>query len=145
MKRRDESSVCPTCGRKIAKYTHSLNVGLVRALAVLDRHGSANIARIGLSHSQIANFNKLRYWGLVEPAAKRGEWRVTAHGKDFLSGRAQVYSQVVTFHNERDRWEGRVITIRDVLPREFAQRSDYAVNREDAAPPPPVFREGRLF
>ena len=62
MKQRDESSVCPTCGRKIAKYTHSLNVGMVRALAELERHGSANIARIGLSHSQIANFNKLRYW-----------------------------------------------------------------------------------
>lgn len=143
---RGEKSVCPHCGSTMARYPHKLNLAMVRSLAELSRYGSANIARIGLTHSQIANFNKLRYWGLADRVpGKRGFWRVTEHGREFLSGRAQVYSLVVTYRNKRERWDGKLVSVRDFAPEGFAQREDYAATRENIAPPPPQFKEGRLF
>ncbi len=137
-------NVCPHCGGLVAKYPHFLSKTLALALAKIHNYGQANITRIDLTHTQINNFGKLRYWGLVERVHDQaGWWRITPAGRDFLSGRLQVYRCVWTFRNERERFDGELITIHDVLPG-YATRKDFAVSRENVEQPP-AWKDGKLF
>ena len=58
---------CPMCGQRIATYKHKLNKVLISALFKLRDHGGkGKIDNLGLTHSEFANMQKLRYFGLVD-------------------------------------------------------------------------------
>ncbi len=81
--------VCPCCGRKITVYKHVLNQRLIAGLrALYSVGGSATLRDVsewrGLTYSESANFQKLRYFGLVEK--EKRTYRITQRGKDFLFG-----------------------------------------------------------
>jgi hypothetical protein len=84
----------------------------------------------------VDNFQKLRYWGLVEKVHREdgtrvaGVWRVTREGYGFLAG-GRVYRAVWTYRGEfecaDDEDGNRVWTVaaRDVSPF-YEQRPEYA-------------------
>jgi hypothetical protein len=88
-----DAARCPTCGAKIVRYRHTMNRGLVGGLVALaEAGGEASLADLGLTRNQVDNFQKLRYWGLVEKVHRddgtrvAGVWRVTLAGYRFLVG-----------------------------------------------------------
>lgn len=95
---------CFTCGAKTVKYKHGLNKGLVRALyKFFERNGPhvGEVSAVALTHNEAANFQKLRYWGLVDKPTKEGEkgglWYVTAMGIGFIFGHHSMPKYATTY------------------------------------------------
>lgn len=100
---------------------------MVSALYRLQQSGGeANITGIGLSHAQICNFAKLKYWELVTPRHD-GVWAITHRGMMFLSGHEAVPRHVVTFRGSRVKYESELVTVADYLPAEYQRRAEFAV------------------
>jgi hypothetical protein len=132
-----DAARCPTCGAKIVRYRHTMNRGLVGGLVALaEAGGEASLADLGLTRNQVDNFQKLRYWGLVEKVHRddgtrvAGVWRVTREGYKFLAG-GRVYRAVWTYRGEfecaddEDGWRVPTVSARSVAPG-YQYREEYA-------------------
>lgn len=137
---------CECCGNVITAYTHNLNKPLVGALRQLVDfyQGSqidhrvvglaCNLANdLKLTHNQLANFQKLQYFGLVRDT--KGGWYPTQLGIDFINGVERVYSPVATFKSEvlpfsHPAWETHpkphVVGVKDIDETSYKQREEYA-------------------
>lgn len=130
---------CDCCGNKITAYTHNLNKPLIGALRQLvdfydDGGGHCNLARdLKLTHNQLANFQKLKYFGLVLDVPDG--WIPTIHGREFIHGAEKVYNPVATFKNEvlpfsHPAWQTHskpvLVGVRDVDEASYKQREAYA-------------------
>lgn len=121
--------ICTSCGAKLRQYKHSLNELLIQALATLAAAGGCtNIARIGLTHNQICNFAKLRYWHLIARYGSEGIWRITSRGYKFLSGAIEIQKSVITYRGELVGFAGELINVHDYLDGSYMRRVDYALN-----------------
>lgn len=91
----NKTETCPICGQKIVIYKHKLNKVLISALFKLREHGGKGKANsLGLTHSEFANIQKLRYFGVVE---KEGcVYILNELGRMFLDNRAKIPSAVFT-------------------------------------------------
>ena len=94
---------CPTCGAKRAQYTHSLRSGkLVKIFCKFAQAASyagweRNPAKIGLTSNEFNNFQKLKYWGIVEQTHRSGIWRVTQKGGLFLRNEIALPVEAITY------------------------------------------------
>ena len=125
------SRQCPTCGAKTVRYKHGLNSGLIQGLARLcEAGGEANLADLALTRNQWDNFQKLRYWSLVEPVfedgtRKSGIWSVTPRGLEFLVGEITVPRHVWTYRGEFVEYDGADVSVEDVVAG-YKHRPEYA-------------------
>ena len=101
---------------------------------------------LGLTHSQLANWQKLRYWGLIfkQEGDQDGIWRLADAGVAFLGG-ARVRARVWTYRGRmiEARPEDPVekeVTIGELVPG-FQLREDYA----RASRPRPLEGQGDRF
>jgi hypothetical protein len=136
---------CPHCGGKMPReYQHSINRSLVLALEILSEclDGTANISRIGLTHNQICNFHKLKYWGLVEHLGG-GVWKVSRRGYEFLDDDVYIPERVHTICDEVVRYSGSLITASFYISTAYLTREDYAKNSKNsrAEEGPTLFNE----
>lgn len=104
---------CPTCGAKMVEYKHHLTRPLVEGAAALALAGGGpiNLADLNLSRSVWDNFQKLRYWKLVQPhqvggVRSRGEWYLTVRGWAFLRGELALRRYAWTYRGDIRRYEG---------------------------------------
>lgn len=113
--------ICPCCGQKIVVYKHKLNKVLLSALFKLyDNDGRGRADELGLTNSQFANMQKLRYFDLVD---KEGRVYVLNQlGLDFLRGRVKVPSAVYTRNN---------VVVDQDEPIFVSQIQDYAQVKEE--------------
>lgn len=89
--------ICPHCGQKMVTYRHKLNKVLISALLKLQQAGGkGKVDNLGLTHSEFANMQKLRYFGLVDK--DRNNYILNELGEHFLNGTARVPSVVYTKH-----------------------------------------------
>ncbi len=142
-----ERKTCECCGAKLVEYRHGMSKGLARGLSIFFlAYGetAGEIGKLDMTYSQRCNFQKLRYWGVVEkigkPDGKGGVWKVTPLGIKFLSGATNVPSTVWTYRAkvvEREP-DGYVAFIRLIPGWQF--RPQYA--REAVAHRP---GQGKLF
>lgn len=123
-------NVCAHCGAKTVSYLHSLNKGLASALVSLYRASGTTPAKkssLGLTPVQYANFQKLRYWGLVARADK-SMWYVTEKGKAFILG-SYAKKSVWTYRSEPcappDGFETSFVKLDELLPG-YTYRKQYA-------------------
>ena len=125
--------ICEHCGATMVEYKHGLSKGLIRSLAIVavafkdtEPH---EIKDMGLDYTNRCNFQKLRYWGLVEKVgdkdSKGGLWRITENGMAFVSGELSVPKFVWTYRGDIDRYEGKDIWITDVSEG-WKYRPEYA-------------------
>jgi hypothetical protein len=132
--------VCGHCGAKTVEYKHRMNVGLVRALAALAKASIKTrpdvlASSLPLDHAELANLQKLQYWGLISPAAhgpedrKRGRWTVEEIGFAFLEARAPISRTAVTYRGETVRFDGKDAWVGDVVEG-FQFVRDYAETAE---------------
>ena len=107
--------VCPCCGHKTVVYKHKLNEVLVAGLKALHAAGGSatvrELSEAGAPYSVTANFQKLRYFGLVE---KHGRvYSLTSLGSGFLTGAAAAPAWAQTKNGEAFEW-GPAIAIGEV-------------------------------
>lgn len=132
---RDVEQKCPTCGQTLKEHGHRITPGLVGALrkfkqGVLD-HGRNEIhlshdlkGPLELTHTEHANFQKLRFHGLVAKVFDKkgnrlqGFWLLTTNGNRFLKGELAIPKKVYTISNEVSRHSADLVTIRDVIGSE---------------------------
>lgn len=132
MSSRNEIGVCECCGAKKVEYRHGLSKSLLRPLVRFSRYGSGyhNPSDMkGMTHSQLANWQKLSYWGLIEKApdetGKGGFWRITPAGWSFLKGRNPLAKYVWTFRGEWVRGDGPAMLVSEVTGG-WKYRPEYA-------------------
>jgi hypothetical protein len=77
--------------------------------------------RAVLARDQNGDYAKLRYWGLLKKAGKAGWWRLTALGRAFARGEAEVPATALTYNRRLFDLVGDPVSIRDC----FADVSDY--------------------
>ncbi len=139
------TSCCPTCGAKRVEYTHRLSKGLASALArAYEVHGLRAFnpsIKLGLTHTQLANWQKLRYWGLIKSSEKGGQWQLTYSGARFLMGDMTVALKVKTYRGEplpfKAEDEIAWVSIGELLP-DYGTRASHA---QEATPK--IFGEQR--
>jgi hypothetical protein len=132
---------CPHCGAKIVTYRHGLNRVLVHALQVAWRESAQATMPFKVSDneaftfSERANFQKLKYWGLVDHATSsqgrpiEGFWRITVMGDAFVRGEAPAAKFVRTYRGDvaREETPAPQIHIAEVDPSwEIPRRIQYA-------------------
>jgi len=107
---------CECCGAKNVEYRHGLTASLVKALEIFIEKNEYGLSleESGLSHTQICNFQKLRYWGLIDRIPYSSEWYVTDSGVDFINGVSYCRRHVWTYRGEFVRFEGEFGKITDV-------------------------------
>lgn len=128
---KDEKKICEHCGAKFVEYTFGFNKALLTFLSKLDRAGGvAKTDNLNLTYSQRTNSQKAAYWGLTTPhfneegKKKRGWWRITPEGREFLRGYLTIKPRVVTQRGKVVRFEGAPIKASDV-DSGYLFRSDY--------------------
>jgi len=133
--KKEEIRFCECCGAKMVSYTHSLNKGLCKGLIVLDRQGGASKLNdmSELNFNQKTNFQKLKFWGLVQKGSN-GVWSITTTGLEFLYGRITVNERVVTYRNVTEKFEGEMVSIEEAM-KDFGywwreQYLENAVNKD---------------
>jgi hypothetical protein len=115
-----KTKVCPCCGAKMVRHRHRLSAGLLSGLVILEARSpwkSVNLRELGLSRTQWDNFQKLRYWGLVEHhgSTKSGVWSLSDLGRQFLANVARVQPVVFTYRGEVVSYDGDAVTAEQVL------------------------------
>ena len=128
-----DKKTCPHCGAKMVEYKHGLSKSLCRSLAAVaiafKDTQPHEIKDMGLDYNHRCNFQKLRYWGLVEKmgdqGSKGGLWRITEYGMAFVKGLTSLPRFAWTYRGEVERLEGEQIMITDVSGG-WKYRPDYA-------------------
>lgn len=122
------------CGAKVMEHRHRLNRVLASALRKISRAGIGPHhinEKFGMTHSELDNFQKLRYFGLIAKSYREdgtrmlGWWQITPKGRMFADGIGYCYPAVWTWRNEPVRFEGEPIEISDVSP-DVDQLEDYS-------------------
>lgn len=92
---------CQHCGQPVMKHKHSLTKSLARILTLIPLMSEFHLQKhLKLTKNEYANFQKLKYWGLVEKVyGKSGYWIVTTLGRKFVFGEISVPRTVITFNN----------------------------------------------
>ena len=129
--KRMKPQICPHCKAIMKVYSHKLNRPLAQALFRLATrpNGRGSISHIGLTHSQICNFHKLRYWELVEKI-EGGVWQVTNFGRMFLENTYPVYERVLSYRGKLSSVDknSKQVKFSDYLDFKYERREDYVQN-----------------
>lgn len=121
-----EVQICPCCGRKIVKYKHKLNFVLIRGLAALkNAGGTATLKELKLDVSANNNFQKLKYFGLVEKLDGSTIYQLTEAGELFLLGKSRAPEEVYTVDGNVVEI-GESISINEVeVPVQYREEWEY--------------------
>ena len=116
--RNNHNTSCKCCGQSTFEYKHNLSKGLVRSLlkfAVLSKGQPTKLGQ--LTHTELANFQKLAYWGCAEPFGEKnsGYWVITPFGKSFINGHVKVHRAVWTWLGNPIQYDGDYVVISDIL------------------------------
>lgn len=129
---------CQHCGQSIMQHKQSLSRSLVNILFIVANRGlpSFHLQKdVNLNHNQYANFQKLKFWGLVErDENESGKWKITKDGMAFLFGESMLPRSVWTFNNKvTAASQDELISIRDLKlePFRYKKREQYI---KDATP-----------
>ena len=126
-----EDTVCPHCQASMLDHQQSLTGVLVRGLRILAAAGGGplKITNKISEYSVLGNFQKLRYWGLVEQADDPGQgvWKITTRGLNFVNGIIRLPQKIWTWRAEflEDVQGTKQVWISDVKGGTLT-RDDYA-------------------
>lgn len=139
---------CECCGHQETAYAHPLNRGLVLAFKELSEYylrtkKACNVNReLDLSHNQLANFQKLRYFGLVQDTTDG--WYPTQLGLEWYRGNCSILNPAGSLSNipladDHEAWKThskkrKAVRITDYIDMSYKQRSEYAQERVSGSP-----------
>lgn len=121
---------CPTCSAQMKVWKHRLTPGLVRLLLKfvkgIRRKGINDVhiqKELELTRSEDANFQKLRYFGLVAKVKDDtgrhigGHWLITKRGGAFLKDQEAVSVWVKTWRNHIEERSEEKVTLSNFWSR----------------------------
>lgn len=127
---RRDGVFCPCCDQRAQEYRRQIYGEMGRFLAIAYAkkthewfHGPSLVPEL-----RGGDTAKLIYWGLIEPmpdkirkdgSSRTGWWRVTSKGASFVKGSLRVPKYVVVFDGQFLEYEGELISITDVMGKEF--------------------------
>lgn len=132
-----EKKLCPHCSQPIMEHKHTFSNAIAELfLAVAMSYGEEqpfHLQRdISLTKNQYNNFQKLKYWGVIEKhfedgARRGGYWHLTEKARDVLNGEP-VPKWVKTFNNRVvEKSEQEIFLTQAVgsydIPETWAKRS----------------------
>lgn len=138
------NEICPHCHRKMVIYRHSLNSILVSALRKIAPYRVAVLSDAGLTHVEINNFSKLKYWNFVKKIPGSKQWEITQFGYDFLSGKEWVYRCVMTYNDKIVGYDGDLVCV-NAVTYELMTREDFAKSGITITIPKQPEYTGKLF
>lgn len=121
---------CEHCGAKTVEYKFTFNKGLARCLWLMGPYKEGvEISTLDMTTSMWTNFQKLRYWGLIEKVEggnqrKGGFWKITESGLSFLRGKFKIQKTAITRRNEVIGFSGEMIGYGEVTGG-YLYRQDY--------------------
>jgi len=124
--------ICECCGAKVVEYKHVLNKGLVDALFRLSKHiVPMPLTELDITRNQWTNFQKLRYWGLVDKAIHAdgtgtGCWFVTWKGREFIANEIPMKNNAWTFRGITTNLDGKEMYFNDIYDPLYRDRVEYA-------------------
>lgn len=126
-----EDVICRLCKKKFAIYNNSFSSTRVKSLRLiyeigLNRPGGwVDVQNEFASRGLVATsmgYTCLKYWGLIECKANEdpaknssGLYRINSTGLDFLKGKSEIRKKAVTIDGEVIRFEGKMISVNDVV------------------------------
>jgi hypothetical protein len=120
------SPVCSHCGAPTVEFRHGLSRQLGEILCQIYRFGKPfKVRDLCLNYSKASNFQKLRYWELVEHDAKTETWWLSKTGEDFVRCVTRLKKYAWTYRGEVVEHDGPEVLITDLVP-DFNHRVDYA-------------------
>lgn len=93
---------CEHCGQTMMIYRRSIRLNMLQCLRRLyfnHKKEAVKINTVSPISNTIADFPKLRFWGLIE-AGDNGTWRITEAGIGFILGKIQVKKYIYLYNNE---------------------------------------------
>lgn len=138
---------CKCCGQRVTAYTAPLNRGLALAfLEFADKRMALGRPiekhELELSNSQYGNFQKLRYFGLLQHVDGEKAWEFTKLGMEFFLGKTKVLSPAghmagVILEEGHLAWmthngKRKLVSLEDVLPEEWKNREAFKAEKKDA-------------
>ena len=114
----------------MVEYRHVFNKGLAHGLYELFAAGGGptKLRDLRLTRTQWTNFQKLRYWGLVEKTRTDGEWKITDKGTAFVTMGTPLQKWVWTYRGDAVRFEGDTCFFKSVHEPKYEKKPDYAAN-----------------
>lgn len=118
---------CPHCGQSVMKHTHSMSESMANTFLKVPMFVKFHLQKdLTLTKNQYANFQKLKYWGLVEQVKDQsGWWRVTEYGRRFAFGEISISKSVITFNNRAVDTHGPFVFIYQCTGT-WKKREEYA-------------------
>jgi len=118
-----DHGLCEECGAKQIEYCLAFNTGLKFVLSRLYdfKNEDNKLSDLGLGFSPRVNASKLKWWGLAfavendDSRVKKGWWRVTQKGIDFVEGRISIPKYVNHLNNQLTGFSGPQIHFNDKM------------------------------
>lgn len=150
----DGDKECRCCGASLVMPVHSLSRGLVTTLMQCAYEARkkggylVDVANVDLTHNQLANLQKLRYFGLMVKHVENGvhiprHWVITTRGWEFLAREKLVFKQMRSFRNTIVHWTEEeaedipMVSIDQIMATKeepyWQQYNDFATWREYAS------------
>jgi hypothetical protein len=107
---------CPTCGDLHVLYIHRLITHCITGLGKLVELGPTHIYQHpSFTYLERTCVRRLRWWGLAEqPERRKGVWRATQLGHDFIAGKASVPGVVLVMGSAAKRFIGPPVTLQEL-------------------------------
>lgn len=122
----DGGAYCPCCTQFTKVYWRSIHSSQVRTLIIMHKARGLGWQYLPDVPQQSRDFTHLAYWGLIEEkgvprpdGGRRGLWRVTEHGLDWLRRRVRVPKYALIFDTKFLGYKGDGITADDALGKRF--------------------------
>jgi hypothetical protein len=135
----DGPAYCPCCNRIGQVYRRKVSHGMVVALVAFhnasgaDRkwvHYGPTITKFRGQIPGIADYSKLKWWGLIEPKealafekqavrededkSSSGLWRITPRGQEFVSGYISIHEYCHVWDDRPRRFSGRELAFQQM-------------------------------
>jgi hypothetical protein len=113
---------CPTCNANLEARWEYITKGHLKLLTLLheaireNNRNSIHLQKdLDLTKNQYANFQKLRYNGLVAHAQETGHWLMTRRGAKFLRQEIDLPKGVLIFRNRIQKYHKTRATVQIIL------------------------------
>lgn len=123
---------CDHCGARLSGRWERVTPGLVNMLIkfrqAIHAKGKNDVnpnRDCQMTHSELANFQKLRFHGLVAHVEEEGErasgrWLITRRGQDFLRGVVAIAPEVFIFRNQIEkRTDKDSVFLKDIFKKDM--------------------------
>jgi hypothetical protein len=128
---------CPVCNQFAKLYSRPIRAGMVAGLGVLytyDLKNSGAWCHVEMAFKELkpevrgGDWCKLRFWDMIEKRPKihdtkrgsnpkKGFWRITELGVEFITGKLKVPERALIFNNECLGFSGDEMDVFEVLEK----------------------------